>query len=47
MALEPEFRALRESAVTLGRPPAEALLKVGQGPLQRRIVDRCLCVVLI
>ena len=47
MALEPQIRALRESAVTLGRPPAETLLKVGQGRLQDRIVDRRLCSVLV
>ena len=28
-----QIRAFRESAVTLGRSSAEALLKVGQGPL--------------
>ena len=43
MALEPQFRAFRESAVAFGRTPAEALLKVGQGPLQHRIVDRSSC----
>jgi hypothetical protein len=40
MALEPEFRAFRESLVTVCGALAEALLKVGQGRLQNRIVDR-------
>ena len=40
MALEPEFRTFRESAIAVGRPPAETLLKVGKGRLQQRIVDR-------
>lgn len=40
MALEPEFRTFRESAIAVGRSPAETLLKVGQGRLEHRIVDR-------
>jgi hypothetical protein len=47
MALEPELRAFRESAVAFGRATAETLLKVGQGRLQHRIVDRRLCSVLV
>ena len=47
MALEPELRAFRKSAIAVGRAPAETLLKVGQGRLQHRIVDRRLCAVLV
>jgi hypothetical protein len=47
MALEPELRAFRESAVAVGRSPAETLLKVGQGRLQHRIFDRRLRSVLV
>jgi hypothetical protein len=47
VALEPERRTFRESAVAVGRSPAETLLKVGQGRLQHRIFDRRLCAVLV